>query len=144
MGRPSLPDAEKRAKGTFDPRYSSEERAVRRAENVIAFPAFEVVPPCIFPLEEEGQKLYDSLTRSLQEQGRLTVLSHAEASALCGAVSAQRQKMTDGANVPIGTFVKILERIDKLQRADVDRAYVGSTTADKPNKFAKNGFARKR
>ena len=144
MGRPSLSDEEKRRRGTFDTRYSAEARAEASLSKVVAFPALREIPECMFPLDEAGQKLYDDLARVLCEQGRLTVLSHAELSSLCGGMSAERSKIAAGKSASSTAFVRFLERIDKLQKAAIDRAYAGSTTQDRPNKFARNGFANRR
>lgn len=144
MGRPALSDAEKKARKTFDPRYSEEARGEAAAAKVIAFPSLQDVPKCSFPLDEEGQRIYDDLTRTLFEQGRLTVLTHLEVSALAGGISAERRKIDMGKAPSAIAFVRFMERIDKLQRASVDRAFAGSTTGDRQNKFARSGFAARR
>lgn len=144
MGRPHLSDAEKRQRGTFDPRYSEEARGKAAAAKVIAFPSLQDIPKCSFPLDEEGQRIYDDLTRTLFEQGRLTVLTHLEISALAGGISAERGKIEKGKAPSAIAFVRFLERIDKLQRASVDRAYAGSSTDGRANKFQTSGFAARR
>lgn len=144
MGRPSLSDDEKRRRGTYDPRYSAEVRAEAALAKVVSFPTLREIPECMFPLDVEGQKLYDELSRVLFEQKRLTVLSHAELSALCGGMSAERDKISKGKSASSVAFIRFLERIDKLQKAAVDRAYAGSSTEDRPNKFARNGFSARK
>lgn len=141
MGRPALTDGEKRAKGTLDKRYTEEARAERVSATVVAFPTLQKIPKCPFPLDNEGTKIYDSLTRSLFEQGYLTTLTHLEISSLAASVTSMRTKMASGLNVPVGSFTSILERIDKLQRANVDRAFHGQRSPDQRNKFASSGFA---
>lgn len=144
MGRPHLSDAEKQARGTFDQRYSEEARGKAAAAKVIAFPSLLEIPKCSFPLDAEGQRLYDELARVLFEQGRLTVLSHQEISALAGGMSAEREKVAKGKAPSAIAFIRFLERIDKLQRAAVDRAYAGSSTDGRANKFQNSGFAARR
>lgn len=144
MGRPALSDAEKKARQTFDPRYSEQARGQAASAKVIAFPSLQDIPSCSFPLDDEGQRIYDDLTRTLFEQGRLTVLTHLEISALAGGISAERAKISAGKSASAIAFVRFLERVDKLQRASVDRAYAGSSTEGRSNKFARSGFAARR
>ena len=68
--------------------------ALAALAKVVSFPHAPGDPGCMFPLDVEGQKLYDELSRVLFEQKRLTVLSHAELSALCGGMSAERDKIS--------------------------------------------------
>lgn len=146
MGRPALTDEEKKAKGTFDPRYSAEARSERAGSVVVAFPTLQDVPPCRFPLTPggAGQATYDQLIRTLHEQKRLTVLLHMEVEMLAAGLDNIHARMAQGKNVPASAFTNILARIDKLQRADHDRAYQGSQTEPQRNKFARNGFAARR
>lgn len=144
MGRPALSDAEKLRKGTFDKRYSQEARSVGAVTNLVAFPSLREIPACMFPLDAQGQALYDELARVLFEQGRLTVLSHAELSALAGGMTQVRKKIESGAPAPAGAFKAFLERIDKLQKASIDRAYAGSSTEGRSSKFRNSGFANRK
>ncbi|WP_293862458.1 hypothetical protein [uncultured Alsobacter sp.] len=145
MGRPALTDAEKKAKGTFDPRYSADARAERATEKVVTLPVLDHIPKCRLPLAPGGigQETYDSLIRTLHEQKRLTVMSHLEVEALAAGYEVLHRKMSAGGNVPASAIQGILSRIDKLQRMDVDRPFAGSST-DRPNKFSRNGFAQRK
>lgn len=145
MGRPALSDAEKRAKGTFDPRYSAEARGERATSVVVPFPTLQDVPPCRFPLTPggAGEQTFNQLIRTLHEQKRLTVLTHMEVEMLSAGLDNIHKRMAEGKNVPASSFTNILARIDKLQRAENDRAYAGSELP-RQNKFARNGFAARR
>lgn len=145
MGRPALTDAEKKAKGTFDPRYSAEARAEAATSKVVAFPTLEEIPACRFALKPKGhgEEVYTEVMRRLHEQKRLTMMVHIEVELLAATLDDIHAKMAAGQRVPASAFTSALARLDKLQRMDVDRAFHGSST-DRPNKFSRNGFAQRK
>lgn len=146
MGRPALTDAEKKAKGTFDPRYSAEARAAAATSKVVAFPTLDQIPECRFPLKEggHGQKAYTEIVRRLHEQQRLTMMAHLEVELLALGLDDIHSKLAAGQRVPSTAITTILGRLDKLQRMDVDRAFPGSEGGGRQNKFSRNGFASRK
>lgn len=74
-GRPPISDAEKKRRGTFDPRWSEEKRAARAQNNVVALFGADAVASIPEPpagLSERAKAEYERWTRRLFELGRLT------------------------------------------------------------------------
>jgi hypothetical protein len=74
-GRPPLSDAEKKLRGTLDPRWTEEARAQRAEDKVVSLfggDRVEEIPPPPAGLTEKAQAEYWRWTRRLHEVGRLT------------------------------------------------------------------------
>lgn len=145
MGRPALTDAEKREKGTFDPRYSAEARAAAAAEKVVSFPELVEIPSCRFRLTPggHGEKVYTELMRRLHEQRRLTMMMHLKVEAIAAGIEDIHRKVDEGLRVPATAYTTLLQAVEKIERMNVDRAFPGSS-AESTNKFSRNGFAQRK
>lgn len=139
MGRYASSDAEKLAKGTFDKRYSQEERNRQTVNKVLAFPVLKEIPKPGFPLsEEKGLGTFKYWAEKLLDAGLLThiTVGYIENLALLD------DKLHKAAASPKGVSTKDLDQrrhmLAKLEALDVDTTLFAA--AKNKSSFAQNGF----
>jgi hypothetical protein len=141
IGRPPKSDAEKRLKGTFDPRFSEAARAANLQGNVVALRPDVVssLPECPNSLSGEAKEFFLKWTRRLYETGKLTELLILEVETAAAAHQNIRIAGRAGKSSKGGDMTAIRAFINKMTYLSVDTpAALGDA---KPSKWAAIGFA---
>lgn len=140
MGRHPLSDEEKKRRGTFREEQSDNSRRVSAVGNVLAFPTLTNVPPCSFPLPENGKGMhtYNSWCRDLIEAGLLTKVSLAFIEQLAIADHTIEQAILSGKTPPGRATNDRGTALRRLELLNVDQNLVAGQT--KKGVFGKNGF----
>lgn len=138
-GHNKLSDAEKIARGTFAPSRSEAVYEARAAAKVLAFPRLKEIPDPDLPLDVNGKKKYDELTRALFDADKLTVVTkmHAEQAAVLHQEIYRR--MAASSPVPATLSDKLQRALSALKIAE--DAHIIAGAGQKKNRFAGTGFS---
>lgn len=143
-GRPPLSDAEKKRRGTFDPRYAEATRVGRAEEKIVSLfggDAVDEIPPPPPGLALEAAAEYHRWTRRLHETGRLTRVWLDQI--LMYAIRRHKvlSRMAEG-KLPADPDMKACESFLKSMNAlNVDIPTASQTGVDTP--FKRIGFANR-
>jgi hypothetical protein len=139
-GRLPTSDAEKRQKGTFDPRYSEEARAKRLQGNVVALrpDLVSTLPECPDSLAGEARDFFLKWTRRLYETGKLTDLLVLEVENAASAHQNIRVLGRDGKAAKGADMTVIRSFISRMTYLSVDTPSAPQVTT---SKWSAIGFA---
>jgi hypothetical protein len=138
-----MSDAEKKAKGIFDPRWSEQAGKDRMAAKIISGPWLSAVPKPDFALDRVGMVKYNELCNALLDQNKLTMVTrqHAQNIAL---IQMQISKMlTMGKLIPNNLFVTMKQSTMLLGIAE-DAKNIGPPPKASESKWGFAGFANKK
>lgn len=132
-------DAEKRAAGRTDPRYSDLARRQRQLDKVIIpFPTLQKIPEPSLPLRPPGRREYDLWTRRLLNGGLLTIATVEIVERLALAKDAIQMQYDKGKSAS-AKYLEILRGAQQeLKVLNVDQPL--GPGQGKDNKFSDNGF----
>lgn len=141
-GRPALSDAEKKRRGTFDPRYSEAERSGRSEAKVVSLfgqDALSVVPEPPRGLTQKALANYELWTRRLHEAGRLTQIWVDKITMYAVRRHSIEARLADGKS-PKSDDIKACELfLRELGHLNVDQPRAGQDSTGK--KFGRVGIA---
>lgn len=138
--RVRVSDAQKKAKGQFQPDRSEAAYAERLAAKVVSGPWLHQIPEPGLPLNEVGRKKYDELTKMLFDQNKLTLSTAGLAEQAASLYQEQHKRMSAGQNVPAYLADKIQRALSGLKIAEHAAPI---TNPDRVNKFEHVGFANR-
>lgn len=128
---PSQSDEEKKARGTFDPRYSEEARGRRLSDKLFAGPGYQDVPDPENPLTDYEQKIYFELCGQLLRQGKLTMSTRDIAEEVALLKGSRRMKIECGLKVPAYITRDIMNYSGKLKLVE-DTSPIGGNVSFQP------------
>jgi hypothetical protein len=140
-GHNKLSDEEKKKRGTFEKRHSSEAQQARAEQKIITGPWISKVPDPEMPLNEKGKEKYLSLATKLLEMGTLTEFSAMQCEQVAILFQSQMAMMQAGKIPPVSLSGKITGLLAQLRISE------NATPIGKPperNKFEGAGFSNSR
>lgn len=118
MGRVSLSDEEKKRRGTFDPRYSEENRTAAAAEKIITGVFLPRIPEPDLPLNDVGRMKYFELTEIMLQAKTLTTVMKEYAQQYAALYQSMHSRMGDGKTVPAAMTRQIDVLLSKMRVAE--------------------------
>lgn len=141
MGKPGLSDEEKKARGTFDPRYSASAKSARSESNIVSIfgDRLEAVPEPSVPLTPTADQFYRKWAQRLFDMGKLTELAVIEVQAAANAQHAIETRMRDGKLPRAGDQTAITRFLNRMRELNVDAP--ASSSQVSVSKWSAIGFA---
>lgn len=146
-GRNRLSDAQKIEKGTFKGTRSDAVYDAKAQSKVFVGPWLDKIPDPEIPFAEDesgysvGREKYNSLTRMLLDQNKLTMVLRDRAEGAAHAWEEIARCKKDGKAVPASLFNQYNRALDSLQIAE--HAPIITDPEAKKNKFEGAGFANR-
>ena len=143
MPRPGLSDEEKRARGTFDARYSEAAKSARAESNVVAIfgDRLEAIPDPTVPLAASALTFYRKWSQRLFDLGKLTELAVMEVQAAAAAQHGIEVRMREG-KLPRGQDQQAVTRfLNRMRELNVDAPSSPSQVG--VSKWSQLGFAKR-
>lgn len=141
-GHNRLSDEEKKARGTFEPRYSQEKLEERRVAKIFSHPRLHEVPKSDIPLGEIGARKFSEFARMLFEAGQLTLITKASAEAAAVAYEQIERRQAESKPVPTTLIAQLNRALAEIKIGDVGRPIAQPASA-RENKFSRSGFAQR-
>jgi hypothetical protein len=138
-----MSDAEKKAKGIFDPRWSEQAGKDKMAAKVIPGPWLSTVPKPDFDLDEVGKKKYNELCDALLEQKKLTMVTRQHAQNIALIQMQISKLLAMGKLIPNNLFVTMKQSTMLLGIAE-DAKNIGPEPKASESKWGFAGFANKK
>lgn len=140
-GRNRLSDAEKQARGTFDPSRSEAAYAKAAADKVIVGPWLTYIPEPTVPLNPVGRAEYDKLTKLLFEGNKLTTVTCGD----CERLAVMKQQMVERLEAGKPVSMDLIKRMDSISvRLRIAEDAPAIANPNEKSRFAGSGFANSR
>lgn len=137
----TLSDEDRKRRGTYRESTSEDVALAKAAEKIVAGPWLTSIPEPSVPLKPEGRKKYDTVTRLLFEQNKLTEVTYG----LCEILAVMHQQMHDRLSAGKSVSADLMKRMDSLYaklRIAENAPTIASPGAK--NRFAGSGFSNSR
>jgi hypothetical protein len=137
----TLTDEDRKKNGTFRESESEQAALAKAAEKIIAGPWLSSIPEPSVPLKPEGRRKYDTITRLLFDQNKLTEVTWGQCELLAVMHQQMHDRLTDGKSVSADLMKRIDAVYAKLRIAE-NAPTLASPGAK--NRFAGSGFSNSR
>lgn len=144
-GRPPLSDAEKKKRGTFDPRFTAAAREERSAQKVVSLFGADVVSTMPEPpegLHPAAASEFREWCQRLLELKKLSKVWITKIELLAMARHASLVRIAEGKLPRGGDLAVIKSILSDLGALNVDKP--ASPSAESDNRFAFTGFANRK